>query len=233
MGLTNLSRHFLQRSRGSVRGRWTWRMRRGRRWVSSQCDYVLSRATNRGKYCSIRLRTPCHHNSDHRAIITNIRAGSATRMAAYRKWMAKFPFKLPSGPQDELCTLYKGLRLDVVAPPKMAQPRNSWISAPMWGLIDRRAVLRQQEILSKRMSCLLGWRIASGLKGDRWQHAADVAGNIKGLLASRETKEAWWCLKGWYKASSDASPAASQLSLAAQTAERIDLYRKVPPGTPF
>ncbi len=31
-----------------------------------------------------------------------------------------------------------------------------------------------------------------------------------------------------YKAAYDTSPAASQLSLAAQTAERVDLYRKVP-----
>jgi hypothetical protein len=119
------------------------------------------------------------------------------RMAAYQKRMVKFPLKLPSGPQDELCTLSEGLRLDVVAPPKRAQPRNSWISAPTWGLIERRAVLRQQGKLSKRMSRLLGQRIASGLKGDRRQRAADVAENIEGLLASGETKEAWRCLKGW------------------------------------
>ena len=31
MGLTYLSQHFRQRSRSSVQGRWTWRMRRGRR----------------------------------------------------------------------------------------------------------------------------------------------------------------------------------------------------------
>jgi hypothetical protein len=62
---------------------------------------------------------------DHRAIITNIRAGSATRMAAYRKRMAKFPLKLPSGPQDELCAMFKGLQLNGLAPPKRAQPRNS------------------------------------------------------------------------------------------------------------
>jgi hypothetical protein len=58
MGLTDLSCHFLQRSHGSVQGRWTWRMRRGRRWVTSQCDYVLGWATNRGKYCIVRLHTP-------------------------------------------------------------------------------------------------------------------------------------------------------------------------------
>ena len=155
-------------------------------------------------------------------------------MAAYRKRIAKFPLKLPSGPLDELCTLYEGLRLDVVAPPKRAQPRNSWISAPTWGLIDRRATLRQQGKLSKRMSCLLGRQIASALKGDRQQRAVDVAETIEGLLASGETKEAWRCLKGWYKAASEAAPAASPLSLAAQTAERVDLYRKVPPpGAPL
>ena len=95
-------------------------------------------------------------------------------------------------------------------------------------------MLWRQGKLSKRMSRLLGRKIVSGLKGDRRQQAANVAGNIEGLLASRETKEAWQCLKGWYKATTDTAPAASQLSLAAQTAERVDLYRKVPPpGDPL
>ena len=119
-------------------------------------------------------------------------------MAAYRKRMAKFPLKLPRGPLDELCTLYEELCLDVVAPPKRAQPHNSWISAPTWVLIDRRAMLWRQGKLSKWMSRLLGRQIASGLRGDNQQRAADVAGNIEGLLASKETKEAWRCLMGWY-----------------------------------
>ena len=93
-------------------------------------------------------------------------------------------------------------------------------------------MLRRQGKLSKRMSCLLGWQIASGLRGDRQQRAANVAGNIKGLLASGETKEVWRCLKGWYKATTNTAPAASQPSLAAQTAKRVDLYRKVPPPGP-
>jgi hypothetical protein len=64
-GLTDLSKHFLQQSRGCMRGRWTLRMRRGRRWVTPQCDYFLGRATNRRKFRSVRLRTPYNHNSDH------------------------------------------------------------------------------------------------------------------------------------------------------------------------
>jgi hypothetical protein len=146
-----------------------WRMRRGRRWISSQCDYFLRRATNRRKFCSLQLHIPSHHDSDHHAIITNVRAGSATKIAAYQKWMAKFPLKLPSGTHDKLCALYEELRLNVMAPPKWAQPRNSWISAPTWVLIDKKAMLRQQGKLLKQMSHLIGWQIVTGLRGDRRQ----------------------------------------------------------------
>jgi hypothetical protein len=35
MALADMSNHFCQRRGRRFRGRWTWRMRRGRRWVSS------------------------------------------------------------------------------------------------------------------------------------------------------------------------------------------------------
>jgi len=150
-------------------------------------------------------------------------------MAAYRRRMAKFPVKLPRGPQTELCSLFEELRLDVVAPPKRTQPRNSWISAPTWAQIDKRAALRRQGKLSQRASRLIGRQIKAGLSGDRRQRAATVAENIEMHLATGETKEAWRCLKGWYRAASEQAPAASHTSLAAQTAERVALYGRVPP----
>ncbi len=39
MNLVDMSRHFCQRSGKRLQWRWTWRMRRGGRWISSQCDY--------------------------------------------------------------------------------------------------------------------------------------------------------------------------------------------------
>ena len=141
MGLCDLSTHFLQRSRGLTQGRWAWQMRRGRRWITSQCDYFLGRRTDRKKFRGVCLRTPYHHNSDHCAIITKICVGSAMKMAAYRKQMAKFPIKLPLGPQTELCSLFEELRLNVMVPPIQTQPHNSWISAPTWAQIDKRAAL--------------------------------------------------------------------------------------------
>jgi hypothetical protein len=51
--LTNLSKHFLQQFCSNTWERWTWRVRRGMRWVTSQCDYFIGWATNRRKFFSI------------------------------------------------------------------------------------------------------------------------------------------------------------------------------------
>jgi hypothetical protein len=50
MAFIDMSSHFCQQYRRRSWGRWTWHMRRGRHWVSSQCDYVLGRATNLGQW---------------------------------------------------------------------------------------------------------------------------------------------------------------------------------------
>jgi hypothetical protein len=142
-GLTDLSKYFHQRSCSHMQGRWMWRMRRGRRWVPSQCEYFLGRVTDRRKFCSICLRHPFNHISDHQAIITIICVKSATKMTAYPKRMAKFQVNLLRRPLDELTTCFKELRLNVVTPPTQAQSRNQWISAPTWVLINKRAALRQ------------------------------------------------------------------------------------------
>ncbi len=74
----------------------------------------------------------------------------------------------------------------------------------------------------------------AGLKGDRHQRAAGMAEAIDKHLAGGETKEAWRCLKGWYKTASKTAPAASPMLLAAQTAKCVVLYRMVPsPGEPL
>jgi hypothetical protein len=95
-------------------------------------------------------------------------------------------------------------------------------------------MLGQQEKLPQRTSHLIGRQINAGLKGNQKQCVATVAENIKGHLVGGETKEAWQCLKGWYKATSKRTPSASPMLLATQTAKCVALYRKVPsPGEPL
>jgi hypothetical protein len=104
----------------------------------------------------------------------------------------------------------------------------------MWALINKRAMLRQQGKLPQKVLRLIGQQILAGLKGDRRQQAVDMAEAINKHLAGGETKEAWRCLKGWYKTASKSAPAASPILLAAQTAKHVTLYGRVPsPGVPL
>ena len=100
-----------------------------------------------------------------------------------------------------------------MAPPKRAQPRNSWISAPTWALIDRWVMLHQQGMQTKQLSCLIGWQIASSLKGDSQQQAAGMAENIERHLVGGEMEEAWRCLKGWIKPHPKQPPQQAQCCL--------------------
>jgi len=73
MGLVDMSRHFCQRSEKWLRGKWTWRMRRGGRWISSQCDYFLGRETDRRRFQRVSIWMPSYY-SNHRALVAVIYA---------------------------------------------------------------------------------------------------------------------------------------------------------------
>ncbi len=74
MNLVDMSRHFCQRSEKRLRGRWTWWMRRGGRWISFQCNYFLGRETNRRRFWRKSVWMPCYY-SNHCALVAVIYAG--------------------------------------------------------------------------------------------------------------------------------------------------------------
>jgi hypothetical protein len=99
MVLTNMSNHFCQWHGRRSQGRLTWRMRRGRRWVSSQCDYVLGRATDLGRWIwRVSVQMPYCHDSDHRAIVAEIRTGGGREMATYQRGAVVSLSKSPREP---------------------------------------------------------------------------------------------------------------------------------------
>ncbi len=80
MVLVDMSSHFCQRHGKLSQGRRTWRMRRVRCWISSQCDYILGRATDLGRwFWRVSVQMPFCNNSNHRAIVAEICAGGAGR----------------------------------------------------------------------------------------------------------------------------------------------------------
>ncbi len=136
MVLIDVSRQFKQCHQVRAWGRWTWRMRRGGRWVSSQCDFFLGRENDRRRFHSIGLRIPSHHDSDHHAIVAKIYSGSEKKMKAYQKRRHHFPIKLPRGPQGELESLFEELHSEVAPPRSGKDPQiNGFLTAHGCSLI--------------------------------------------------------------------------------------------------
>ena len=138
MELVSMASQFRQRHRHGSRGaRWTWRMRREGRFVSSTCDYLMARGPCRKKFRRVRLVNLRHHYSDHRAIVARLYSGAAGEMKTYRKARQRCPLRLPRvGPMRELEGAFNDLQLGCDPPPPRERPANKWTSDDTWLLID-------------------------------------------------------------------------------------------------
>ena len=91
-GLRCATRNFRPRTTRRTRGRWTWGQRRklplgGTARIKSKPDYFLMRGKDRGRVRRCRWIRPRHHNSDHRALVMQLRArpGGVRRYTDERK----------------------------------------------------------------------------------------------------------------------------------------------------
>jgi hypothetical protein len=72
------------------------------------------------------------------------------------------------------------------------------------------------------------------LKTDRAAQTAQVGAAIKAELAGGDVQRAFWCLKGWYRNTSDSMARPCTQTMERQTAERVALYaRRDSPGDPL
>ncbi len=102
-------------------------------------------------------------------------------------------------PHGELDQLFADLLDTHKEPLVREQMANAWISAYVWGWINRRASLRKHGRLSQAGSRRLGRCIKVELKDDRRRRAAFAGTSIKGLLVAGEVKEAWRVVQKRYR----------------------------------
>jgi len=121
MNLVDMSRHFCQRSGSGLRGRWTWQMRREGRWISSQCNYLFGRETDRRRFQRVSVRMPRYH-SDHRTLVTVIYAEGGEELKRYHWRTQQFPLFLPHGPRTQLDAGYEETATRGL-PPSQGVPR--------------------------------------------------------------------------------------------------------------
>jgi hypothetical protein len=202
MNLVDMFRHFCQRLGNRLRGRWTWRMWREGRWLSSQCDYFLGRETDRRRFWRVSVRMPRYH-SDHCALVAVIYAEGREELKRYRGQMQRFPLSLPCGPRTQLDAEYEELLQHMVRPPPRERPANKWITDATWKVVDYCTMLHRKGMLSQAATRNLGRKIKACLKADCLKQVATTASNVEGCLAAGEYIEAWRHLKGWYRLAED------------------------------
>jgi hypothetical protein len=196
MSLVDMSSRFRQHQGNNSNGQWTWRMRRGRQWVSSQCDYILGRATNLRRFRHVSIRMSFCHDSDHPTLVAKICAGGGEEMKKYRQRYQRFPLRIHRGPHTELVGAYEELRLDVIPPPHRECPANRWISNKSWEVIDRRARLMRMGNLPLTNARRISHEIKSSLAADRKQRAANAASHSREPPRQRSYEGGMACPKG-------------------------------------
>jgi hypothetical protein len=131
-------------------------------------------------------------------------------------------------------SLFNDLQLGCKPLPLRERPANKWISDATWLLIDQHARLHKIGKLTQRQAQCLGRRIKAALGGNQRQRAANVASKVEGYLSTKQPKEAWRCLKGWYHSATNQPPKPCHLMMTRLTEERAALYARVPtPGGHF
>ena len=165
-------------------------------------------------------------------MIRIFRGGREGNLRRYRRNRRRFPIRLPKvGPHGELETAFQELADSVTVPPARKRDYNDWISPRSWDLIDKKAALRKisrRGRLSGRRRARLGCKIGKSLRRDWRQRTEDAAAEVEGHLDKGEIKEAWRSLKFWYREVEGRAPRPSLQTMEKQTAERVELYAKVP-----
>ena len=192
-----------------TRVRWTWRQRRGipgsgqKQWPRSKPDYFLFREKDRRriKYC--RWIQPRHHDSDHRALVADIRArpGETTR---YVEGWVRLPVQPPTPhpPPEEQTKgekLFAELSAAVEEVPRRERKSCEWIRDGTWRLLDQRASLRKQGRLLMVQGQRLGRRIRASFQSDRDYRALQAGHAIMADLGDNKVMAAWGRRRGWHK----------------------------------
>ena len=164
-GMRCASRCYRPKRTRRTRGRWTWRQRRGvpgsgqRQWLRSRPDYFLFREKDRRRIKCCRWIQPRHHNSDHRALVVDIKARPG-EIARYVEGRVRLPVQ-PPPPEEQTKgeKLFAELCATVEEVPRRERKDLDWVRDGTWRLVDQRNSLRKQGRLSIVQGRRLGRRI--------------------------------------------------------------------------
>ena len=130
--------------------------------------------------------------------------------------------------EDEL---FAALCRSVPKPKAREALENVWISDTTWSIVDERVSTRRDPAREHTFIWRLGRAISAILRGYWIQQSEEAGKEVEKMLRSDHPldREAWHQMKGWCRAVVDRAPLPAWATLERMAAERVDLYRYVPP----
>ena len=124
----------------------TWHMQQRNRFISSQCDYILTQ--NKRLFTKFQIKDPQGFMSDHFLLKATINPESIHSNCCYLKGQQPFPLKhnIQTSQPD---TTFSILKQNKEKPTRLNRARLSWITDTTWKLIDKRSSLRKNNNINQ------------------------------------------------------------------------------------
>ena len=228
MGMRSIRASFRQCEKRLGRY-WTWKKRRNGVVHGAILDHIL--ADSRRDFINCQLKKP-RFDTDHMLLLGTMRLGQVKHHRRYVRARGTYPIK-PVEPMEgnRADALLQDLE-EAAKAEKMQGDRtgrsNSWITPLSWRLIDQKTAARSNgyNLLARD----LAKKVRKSLKQDRRARARRAANAAQEHLDKGEIREAFGCIKGWYREAGPKPPKPSRTELNLTGAEYANLYAEEAPA---
>jgi len=197
----------------------------------SRCNYALvNEAVN---VRSMRLVIPPKFHSDHWAVKIQIRSLTLRTHHRYLRTQASFPAIPPVQDKHGPNLLFQQLMQHHHRhSPTAYPPRDAWIAADTWRLIDQRTAALKHLAVPAELNPLRK-EIQKHICRDRAARLQQTGEEIEVHLDADDPREVWRLIKVWYRQHARAMPPMPADSTAIGQEYQALYTRQEPPGEPI
>ena len=138
---------------------------------------------------------------DHELVVGCLCGAAPVTHSRYLGNRTRLPIRPPATP-DRVDRMFAEFRRAIIRTPWRERHRQAYISPDIWSLIDNRIAARRRQ--EQRRSWSLNRTMKAGIQEDRRIRAAEAGSAVESLFQSYPPliREAWICMRGWYKTGS-------------------------------
>jgi hypothetical protein len=222
LGLIDPRQHFRLKNNT----KWTWHQYRTNRYVTSECDYILT--TNIKDIRNIKIKTPTSYDSDHRLVLVSMHL-NVTEHKKYMRRKTKLPKEALVNNDNPADRIFGDINKAQDKTIKTQENTMDWISEETYNLFRWKTMARKkgQTRNAQRLSRLL----KKHLQYDCQQRMTKVAINATTTFEQHDSRMAYHHLKDWYKTRQNKPSNPTNNEMETIRSEFIELFTNQQPSS--